>query len=146
MNQTSGIQSTTNMFLLTLQGFVPQSLKVKLQNQASQFSGNSPTTPTPSNPKCQAKAISCNLTTCGNELKRSSAPKNLSKSWLGPFLLQLGGVSRQNLSPHLWGANWPTLTEFNLLKLRPQMYIMLSIPDHAFSFQHKPGQAKSSPS
>lgn len=59
------------------------------------------TTPTPSHPKCQAKAISCNLATCGNELSREVRPLfSLSKSWLGPFpFLQLGCF------PPLWGAN-----------------------------------------
>lgn len=87
-------------------GFVPLSLQVKLQNQASQFRGNGPhTTPTPSHPKCQAKAISCNLATCGNELSREVRPLfSLSKSWLGPFpFLRLGRFPAKRFP--LWGAN-----------------------------------------
>ena len=59
------------------------------------------TTPTPSNPKCQAKAISCNLATCGNELSREVRPLfSLSKSWLGPFpFLQLGCFPAKRFPP-----------------------------------------------
>lgn len=59
------------------------------------------TTPTPSHPKCQAKAISCNLATCGNELSREVRPLfSLSKSWLGPFpFLQLGCFPEKRFPP-----------------------------------------------